>query len=102
MSVVYEAFVSVGKGRHSEHNRNEFNRYFASRPIRKVDDAVARLAGEIDGTLQLNHPDEIGIGMADATIAAMGILDQEPVLTRNVSDFERVQEHFSGPAIDSY
>ncbi|WP_251331377.1 hypothetical protein [Haloplanus pelagicus] len=58
----------------------------ASKPIHPADTAVMRKAGRLSGELA-NEGDAVADG--DVIIGATAEIVAEPVLTRNVADFER-------------
>lgn len=66
-----------------------------SRPIYDATGAVMKKAGRIDGRLTSQG---CAIGMGDTIIAATALIHERPILTRNVSHFERIE----GLEIESY
>lgn len=58
-----------------------------SKPAYSADEAVMKKAGRIDGRLASEGR---AIGMGDTVIAATALVHEEPVLTRNVDHFERI------------
>lgn len=66
-----------------------------SRPTYDATGAVMKKAGRIDGRLTSQG---CAIGMGDTIIAATALIHERPVLTRNVSHFERID----GLEIESY
>ena len=66
-----------------------------SRPTYNATGTVMKKAGHIDGRLTSQG---CAIGMGDTIIAATALIHERPVLTRNVSHFERIE----GLEIESY
>jgi predicted nucleic acid-binding protein len=88
--VIYELFMGVGKGTETEKNRrrvqqvlNRFSSVPATEPIMKC-------AGHLDGVVRRKFGGEIGT--ADAFIAATALWYDEPVVTADVTDFEKVPD----------
>lgn len=86
---VMELFVGYGATENEEEARQVENA-IAGHPIIEMDEMVARKAGQIAG--------RTGLDPGDAAIAATALLLDEPVLTRNVKDFERID----GISIETY
>lgn len=74
--------------------RERVERVLASKPTYPADTAVMRKAGRLAGALQ---NDGTPVGDGDVIIGATAEIVEEPVLTRNVDDFERL-----GVDIESY
>jgi predicted nucleic acid-binding protein len=86
--VIYEMFISVGKGTRTEENRKRVERVLGSLPIVSANEAIVRRAGRFEGEVQ--RTGLTGVGPADAIIAATAIEYDEPVLTDDATDFERI------------
>jgi predicted nucleic acid-binding protein len=71
----------------SEADRQQVERVLASKPIYPADTAMMRKAGRLSGELR---NDGTPVGDGDAIIGATADVVEEPVLTRNVADFERL------------
>ncbi len=71
----------------SDSERETIETVLASKPIYPADTAVMRKAGRLAGELQ-NQGTPVGDG--DVIIRATAAILSEPVLTRNVSDFNRL------------
>lgn len=78
----------------SEAERETVEHVLASKPIYPADTAVMRKAGRLSGELQ---NDRTPVGDGDVIIGATAEIVEEPVLTRNVEDFDRL-----GVAIEAY
>lgn len=86
--VVFELWVAVGKGTETESNRRTFERVLNGLPRVELTDAVVKRAGEIEGRVQAADPNDSGVGVADAVIAATALHLDEPVVTDD-GDFRR-------------
>ena len=86
--VIYELFMGVGKGTETEKNRRLVQRVldrFSSVP---ATEPIVKRAGYLDGVVQRKFGGKIGT--ADAIVAATALEYDEPVVTDNVRDFQRV------------
>lgn len=88
MVVVYELFISVGKGATPEENRQVVEHVLEGFPLVPATESIAKRAGRFEGDVQRRHGS--GIGPADAIIASTAIEFDEPIVTDNVRDYERV------------
>lgn len=103
--VVFELWSAVGKGTRTDQNRQKFERVLAGLPRVELSDSIAMLAGEIEGMAQAHDPNDSGVGVADAIIAATALDQDEPVVTDDETDFvERMQTQlgFSDLRVDPY
>ncbi len=91
---LFELYYGVARASRSENERETVESVLASKPIHPADTAVMRKAGRLSGELA---NDGTPVGDGDVIIAATAQVVDEPVLTRNVSDFERL-----GVDIESY
>lgn len=91
---LFELYYGVARASRSEAERETVESVLASKPIHPADTAVMRKAGRLSGELA---NDGTPIGDGDVIIAATAQIVDEPVLTRNESDFERL-----GVDIESY
>lgn len=91
---LFELYYGIARAADSEAERETVEHVLASKPIYPADTAVMRKAGRLSGELQ-NHGTPVGDG--DVIIGATADIVEEPVLTRNVEDFERL-----GVDIESY
>ncbi|MCL9812527.1 type II toxin-antitoxin system VapC family toxin [Natranaeroarchaeum aerophilus] len=91
---LFELYYGVARASRSEDERETVESVLASKPIHPADTAVMRKAGRLSGELA---NDGTPIGDGDVIIAATAQVVDEPVLTRNESDFERL-----GVDIESY
>lgn len=88
--VVFELYISVGKGTRTDENRQTVNRVLQSLPIVGLTEPIVKRAGIIEGELQAADSGDLGIGPADAIIAATALEYAEPIVTDDSDDFERV------------
>lgn len=86
--VIYEMFISVGKGTRTEKNRRQVERVLGGLPVVSPTEAIARRAGRFEGEVQ--RADGGGIGPADAIIAATAVEYDEPIVTDDAGDFDRI------------
>ena len=103
--VAFELWVAVGKGTRTEHNRRKFGRLLDGLPQVELTAPIAKRAGEIEGETQASDPNGIGVGSADAIIAATAIELEEPVVTDDTRDFvNRIQKQagVSGLNVELY
>ncbi|WP_434520930.1 type II toxin-antitoxin system VapC family toxin [Halorubrum sp. AS12] len=84
---LFELYYGIARATESESERQKVEDILASKPIHPADTAVMRKAGRLAGELQ-NEGAPVGDG--DVIIAATAEVVDEPVLTRNVEDFERL------------
>lgn len=91
--VVTELWISVGKGDRTKQNRRKYERLLAGLPQVDLTAPIAKRAGMIEGEAQAQDPNDSGVGIADAIIAATAIDFDEPVVTDDRTDFvERIQD----------
>lgn len=79
---LFELYYGIARAADSETER-----VLASKPVSPADTAVMRKAGRLSGELQ---NDGTPVGDGDAIIGATADVVEEPVLTRNGEDFERL------------
>lgn len=84
---LFELCYGIARATDSEAERETVERVLASKPIHPADTAVMRKAGRMSGELQ---NDGTPVSDGDMIIAATAEVVEEPVLTRNVEDFERL------------
>ncbi|SFR32335.1 type II toxin-antitoxin system VapC family toxin [Halorubrum sodomense] len=84
---LFELYYGIARATESEDERKKVENILASKPVHPADTAVMRKAGRLAGELQ-NEGTPVGDG--DVIIAATAEVVDEPVLTRNVDDFERL------------
>ena len=84
---LFELYYGVARATDSAVERETIEAVLASKPIHPADTAVMRKAGRLAGELQ---NDGTPIGDGDVIIGATAQVLEEPVLTRNVEDFERL------------
>ncbi|MFB6150454.1 MAG: type II toxin-antitoxin system VapC family toxin [Haloarculaceae archaeon] len=91
---LFELYYGVARATDSEAERETVERVLASKPTHPADTAVMRKAGRLSGELQ---NDGTPVGDGDVIVGATADVVGEPVLTRNVEDFERL-----GVEIETY
>ena len=91
---LFELYYGIARSDRPEAERERVENVLASKPIHPADTAVMRKAGRRSGSL-MNDGEAVGDG--DAIVGATAEVVDEPVLTRNVEDFERL-----GVDIESY
>lgn len=92
--VVYELYVGVGYTETPFEEVSKIQSVLDARPIVKTDDQIAEFAGRVDGQLRR---DGERVATSDVLIGATARHFDEPVVTNNVNDFERV-----GAEIETY
>jgi predicted nucleic acid-binding protein len=99
--VMFELWAAVGEGTRTEHNRGKFERLLDGLPQVELTAPIAKRAGEIEGETQASDPNDIGVGAADAIIAATAIELDEPVVTDDTRDFvNRIPEQAGVSELD--
>lgn len=91
---LFELYYGIARATDSDAEREKVEDVLASKPTHPADTAVMRKAGRLSGELQ-NDGSPVGDG--DVIIGATADIVEEPVLTRNVDDFERL-----GVGIETY
>mgnify|MGYP000035348536 CR=1 FL=1 len=91
---LFELYYGAARSDQSETEREKIENVLASKPIYPADTAVMRKAGRLSGELM---NDGTAVGDGDVIIGATADVLEEPVLTRNVEDFERL-----GVEIETY
>lgn len=84
---LFELYYGVARSNQADAERRRVENVLASKPVYPADTAVIRKAGRLSGELA-NDGDSIADG--DVIIGATADIADEPVLTRNVADFERL------------
>ena len=84
---LFELYYGIARATDSDAEREKVEDVLASKPIHPADTAVMRKAGRLSGKLQ-NDGSPVGDG--DVIIGATADVVEEPVLTRNIDDFERL------------
>jgi tRNA(fMet)-specific endonuclease VapC len=95
-AVVQQLFVGVGYGDDTFDNARDFESLLANKPVVPLTENVARKAGVLEGE-HAGSDSKPTLGMADAIVAATGLVFDEPVVT-NDGDFEDVD----GLAVERY
>lgn len=86
---ITELYVSVGQGTHSHENARKYEEVIANRDVVPTTPNIARRAGVIAGIHEASDT-KPSLGIADATVAATGLVYNEPVVTGDHDDFESV------------
>ena len=84
---LFELYYGIARATDSESERETVEDVLASKPVHPADSAVMRKAGRLAGELR---NDGTPVGDGDVIIGATADVVEEPVLTRNVDDFERL------------
>lgn len=84
---LFELYYGIARAVDSQSERETVEEVLASKPVQPADTAVMRKAGRLAGELQ---NDGTPVGDGDVIIGATAQTIDEPVLTRNVEDFERL------------
>lgn len=90
-----ELYIGVGASDLPEDERRRIESVLASRPVIPTSEAIARRAGRLDGELR-RAGERVNLG--DATVAATGLVRDEPVVTGDSKHFSRIP----GLAIEGY
>lgn len=85
---LFELFHGLERVQDTEQRRQRIEAVLDGKPTREATSPIMKKAGRIDGQRTANGQ---AIGMGDTIIAATGIVHEEPVLTRNVDHFERIE-----------
>ena len=91
---LFELYDGVARAVDSAAERETVENVLASKPVHPADTAVMRKAGRLSGELA---NDGTPISDGDVIIGATADVVDEPVLTRNVDDFERL-----GVSVETY
>ena len=84
---LFELYYGVARADTSETERDRVETVLESKPVHPADTVVMRKAGRLAGELA---NDGTPVGDGEVIIAATADIVDEPVLTRNVEDFERL------------
>ena len=88
-TVVAELYVGVGHGDRPHENARAYEELVANLQVVPKTGDIARRAGAVAGRHAASDTLP-AIGLADATIAATGLVYDEPVVTADVDDFRSV------------
>ncbi|WP_159904640.1 type II toxin-antitoxin system VapC family toxin [Salinirussus salinus] len=91
---LFELYYGVARASDSPDERERVETVLESKPVHPADTAVMRKAGRLSGRLA---NDGTPVDDGDVIIAATADVVDEPVLTRNVDDFERL-----GTTVETY
>ena len=92
---LFELYHSLERVHNPDDRRQQIDAVINTKTTYPADDTVMKKAGRIDGRLT-SEGEAIGIG--DTIVGATALIHEEPVLTRNVAHFERINDL----AIESY
>lgn len=84
---LFELYYGVERSEYPKDERELVEDVLATKPVQPADAAVMQQAGQISGELE---NDGKAVADGDVIIGATAAVVDEAVLTRNVSDFERV------------
>ena len=84
---LFELYYGVARATDSEAEREKIEQVLESKPVHPADSAIMRKAGRHSGEL-MNDGNAVADG--DMIIGMTAEVVDEPVLTRNVDDFERL------------
>jgi hypothetical protein len=84
---LFELYYGAARSNQSDAEREKIENVLASKPVYPADSAVMRKAGRLSGEL-MNDGNAVADG--DVIVGATADVLEEPVLTRNVDDFERL------------
>ncbi len=84
---LFELYYGIARSDQSEAEKAKVKEVLTSKPTQPADTAVMRKAGRLSGEL-MNEGNAVDDG--DVIIGATADIVDEPVLTRNVEDFERL------------
>ncbi|WP_255212566.1 type II toxin-antitoxin system VapC family toxin [Halorubrum sp. CBA1229] len=87
--VVYELYVGVGYSENAAREVESIRSVLESRPVIDFTEDIAKRAGRLDGRLRREGS---RIGQGDVRIAATAIRHDEPVITGNPKDFNRIPD----------
>lgn len=86
---LFELHHSIERVRTPKERRRDVELVLESKQVYPADGVVMKKAGRIDGRLTSEGR---AIGMGDTIIGATALVHEEPVLTRNVGHFERLDD----------
>lgn len=90
---LFELFYGVARSNQPEPERETVESVISTKPVHPADNAVMRKAGRLAGELA---SDGRAVGDGGAVIAATAIAVDEPVLTRNTTEYERLGAEVEG------
>lgn len=100
VQVLFELYYGVGATQSDEELRKVQNVMMGYPPV-EADEQIARVAGRMLGAMERNASqtgNKVSTDEGDAYVAATARILDEPVLTRNVGDFEV----FKGVEVETY
>ncbi|MFC3958052.1 PIN domain-containing protein [Halovivax cerinus] len=82
--------LSYGAGFGDESERRNLQNALRMYPVVEQNEQIARRAGQLLATADIEAGGESGLGKVDPMVAAVADQYEEPVCTANVRDFERL------------
>jgi predicted nucleic acid-binding protein len=82
-------YVSVGIGTQPNLNARDYEQLIENLPVVPLEANIARRAGVIAGVHRASDA-KPALGLADAVVAATGLVFNEAVITSDTSDFDAV------------
>jgi predicted nucleic acid-binding protein len=92
---LFELYYGVARSDQPDEEQETVEDVLGTKPVQPADTTVMRRAGRISGELE---NDGMTIADGDVIIGATALVADESVLTRNVTDFERMP----GVAVETY
>lgn len=86
---LFELHHSIMRVNSPTKRQRRIERVVESKPVYPADATVMEKAGRIDGRVTSQRS---AIGMGDTIIGATALINEETVLTRNVKDFEQIDD----------
>lgn len=98
--VVYELYYGVGFVDNPEKERRKVQNAIMAHPVVELDEQAAMKAGRMLGEIEhnLGQPNASAISQTDICVGSLASIAEEPVLTRNIADYQRM----NGVTIESY
>ena len=85
---IFELYRGIGRSRKPEKERMKITAILKNQIVADFDEIAAQRAGELDDLLMLRGRP---IGALDCMIAGIALVRMEKLLTRNISEFEKVK-----------
>ena len=84
---LFELYYGLARANRPDEERSDVEEVLSSKPVHPADSAVMQKAGRLAGELA---NDGTPVDDGDVIVGATADVVEEPVLTRNVEDFERL------------
>lgn len=88
---ISELYAGIGAGTQPTETARKYEELLGNLPVVEMDANVARRAGTLRGT-HIASESKPRLGRGDSTIAATGLVYNEPVVTDDVGDFGSVDD----------